>query len=240
MGDEDYEAHFPIVDDILQELTQEPEDLIPEVDDVSDIDFDAIEEEPAEEVFDSVEEIDENVPETEAVEVVDESEEDETEVVEVAETEEEKTAAPAEILLPAIEKVLEDDEEANENAPEIEMFKKLISLSDYLPEDEKEKFRTGKQRMQMEYLISKMSGKPGLLKTSQSLRKTGVLGEVDAVTSDEGGNISNQAIKDVIGIMKKLSADLEDKNLAKALCSSADNVLEKIELEDKKSQIFVS
>ncbi|MBO4857839.1 MAG: hypothetical protein J5527_04945, partial [Treponema sp.] len=240
MGDEDYEAHFPIVDDILQELTQEPEDLIPEVDDVSDIDFDAIEEEPAEEVFDSVEEIDENVPEIEAVEVVEESEEDETEVVEVAETEEEKTAAPAEILLPAIEKVLEDDEEANENAPEIEMFKKLISLSDYLPEDEKEKFRTGKQRMQMEYLISKMSGKPGLLKTSQSLRKTGVLGEVDAVTSDESGNISNQAIKDVIGIMKKLSADLEDKNLAKALCSSADNVLEKIELEDKKSQIFVS
>ena len=217
MGDEDYEAHFPIVDDILQELTQEPEDLIPEVDDVSDIDFDAIEEEPAEE--------------------------DETEVaeaVEVIEPEEEKAAAPAEILLPAIEKVLEDDEEANENAPEIEMFKKLISLSDYLPEDEKEKFRTGKQRMQMEYLISKMSGKPGLLKTSQSLRKTGVLGEVDAVTSDESGNISNQAIKDVIGIMKKLSADLEDKNLAKALCSSADNVLEKIELEDKKSQIFVS
>ena len=243
MGDEDYEAHFPIVDDILQELTQEPEDLIPEVDDVSDIEFDAIEEEPAEEVFDSVEEIDENVPETEAVEVVDESEEDETEVaeaVEVIEPEEEKAAAPAEFLLPAIEKVLEDDEEANENAPEIEMFKKLISLSDYLPEDEKEKFRTGKQRMQMEYLISKMSGKPGLLKTSQSLRKTGVLGEVDAVTSDESGNISNQAIKDVIGIMKKLSADLEDKNLAKALCSSADNVLEKIELEDKKSQIFVS
>ena len=255
MGDEDYEAHFPIVDDILQELTQEPEDLIPEVDDVSDIDFDAIEEEPAEAVFNTVEDFDEAVPETEVVEVVDESEaaevvdasveefkEDapEPEAVEIAEPVEEKTAAPAEILLPAIEKVLEDDEEANENAPEIEMFKKLISLSDYLPEDEKEKFRTGKQRMQMEYLISKMSGKPGLLKTSQSLRKTGVLGEVDAVTSDESGNISNQSIKDVIGIMKKLSADLEDKNLAKALCSSADNVLEKIELEDKKSQIFVS
>ena len=39
--------------------------------------------------------------------------------------------------------------------------------------------------------------------------------------------------------MKKLSASLDDKNLAKALCSSADNVLEKIELEDKKAQIFV-
>ena len=220
MENENYEIHFPIVDDILQELTQEPEDLIPEVDDVSDIDFDAIEEES-----------------TEAAETVEDVET--AEVVEAAESVEEEVAAPAEILLPAIEKVLEDDEEANENAPEIEMFKKLISLSDYLPEDEKEKFRTGKQRMQMEYLISKMSGKPGLLKTSQSLRKTGVLGEVEAVTSGESGNVSNQEIKDVIGIMKKLSASLDDKNLAKALCSSADNVLEKIELEDKKAQIFV-
>ena len=120
------------------------------------------------------------------------------------------------------------------------MFRKLLSLSEYLPDDEKEKFRTGKQRMQMEYLISKMSGKPGLLKTSQSLRKAGVLGEVaDNLRTGESGNVSNQEIKDVIGIMKKLSASLDDKNLAKALCSSADNVLEKIELEDKKAQIFV-
>ena len=247
---EEDEIRFATVDEILKELSQEPEDLIPEVDDVSDIDFDAIEEETPEEVFASVEDFDEAEPETVAVEEksevaeeIAETEEDEENSFETVETiekiEEEKTAAPAEILLPAIEKVLEDDEEANENASEIEMFKKLISLSDYLPEDEKEKFRAGKQRMQMEYLISKMSGKPGLLKTSQSLRKTGVLGEVDTVTSDESGNISNQAIKDVIGIMKKLSAGLEDKNLAKALCSSADNVLEKIELEDKKSQIFV-
>ena len=79
-----------------------------------------------------------------------------------------------------------------------------------------------------------------MLKTSQSLRKAGVLGEVaDNLRTGESGNVSNQEIKDVIGIMKKLSASLDDKNLAKALCSSADNVLEKIELEDKKAQIFV-
>ena len=190
------EIQFATVDEMLKELSQEPEDLIPEVDDVSDIDFDAIEED--------------------------------------------SSISVAKELLPTIEKVIEDDEEAIENAPQIDMFRKLLSLSEYLPDDEKEKFQTGKQRMQMEYLISKMSGKPGLLKTSQSLRKAGLLGEVaDNRQAGESGNVSNQEIKDVIGIMKKLSTSLDDKNLAKALCSSADNVLEKIELEDKKSQIFV-
>ena len=199
------EIKFPTVDEMLKELSQEPEDLIPEVDDVADIDFDAIEDEAVEE----------------------------------AETDSGSLLSSAKELLPTIEKVIEDDEEAIVNAPQIDMFRKLLSLSEYLPDDEKEKFRSGKQRMQMEYLISKMSGKPGLLKTSQSLRKAGVLGEVaDNLHSGENGNVSNQEIKDVIGIMKKLSASLDDKNLAKALCSSADNVLEKIELEDKKSQIF--
>ena len=221
------EIQFPTVDEMIKELSQEAEDLIPEVDDVADIDFDAIE--------------DEAVDVAEADETVEEIETPETEPVE-AETESESTSllTSAKELLPTIEKVIEDDEEAIENAPQIDMFRKLLSLSEYLPDDEKEKFRTGKQRMQMEYLISKMSGKPGLLKTSQSLRKAGVLGEVaDNLRTGESGSVSNQEIKDVIGIMKKLSASLDDKNLAKALCSSADNVLEKIELEDKKAQIFV-
>lgn len=212
---ESEEIKFATVDEMLKELSQEPEDLIPEVDDVADIDFDAIE--------------DEAVEESEPVEAVEEAESNASSLL-----------SSAKELLPTIEKVIEDDEEAMENAPQIDMFRKLLSLSEYLPDDEKEKFRSGKQRMQMEYLISKMSGKPGLLKTSQSLRKAGILGEVaDNLRTDESGNVSNQEIKDVIGIMKKLSASLDDKNLAKALCSSADNVLEKIELEDKKAQIFV-
>ena len=216
---ESEEIKFATVDEMLKELSQEPEDLIPEVDDVADIDFDAIEDEAV------------DTAEAESVEAVEE--------VVQSESDTSSLLSSAKELLPAIEKVIEDDEEAMENAPQIDMFRKLLSLSEYLPDDEKEKFRSGKQRMQMEYLISKMSGKPGLLKTSQSLRKTGVLGEVEAVKSSESGNVSNQEIKDVIGIMKKLSASLDDKNLAKALCSSADNVLEKIELEDKKAQIFV-
>ncbi len=219
------EIQFPTVDEMLKELSQEAEDLIPEVDDVADIDFDAIEDEAVEEA----EPVEADTVETESVEAVEEDESDANSLL-----------SSAKELLPTIEKVIEDDEEAIENAPQIDMFRKLLSLSEYLPDDEKEKFRTGKQRMQMEYLISKMSGKPGLLKTSQSLRKAGVLGEVaDNLRTGESGNVSNQEIKDVIGIMKKLSASLDDKNLAKALCSSADNVLEKIELEDKKAQIFV-
>lgn len=145
----------------------------------------------------------------------------------------------AEELIPTIEKIIADDTIAAENMPQIDLFKKLISLSEFLPEEEKEEFLSGKPRMQMEYLIAKMSGKPGLLKTGQSLIKAGVLGEETGSSNDDSEIVAtNENIRSVIKYMEKLSAGLEDKNLAKALCSNADNILEKIELEDKKSQIF--
>lgn len=144
-------------------------------------------------------------------------------------------------LLPKIEKIISDETIATENEPKIGVFKKLLSLSDYLPDAEKTEFMTGKPRMQMEYLIAKMSGKPGLLKTSQSLIKSGVLGETHAEKTDDSdfeNGVSNESLRKVITLMKKLSGELQDQNLAKALCNSADSVLEKIELEDRKAQIF--
>ena len=232
------EIIFPTVDEMLQELSIEPEDLIPEVDDIEDFDLDSIVDEAEEnpEVEEQVEEQEEQDEEIEPIEQVEEQEEQIEPIEQAVETK-------PETFLPVVEKVLEDEDKAAVNAPKIEMFKKLISLSDYLPEEEKENFLVGKQRMQMEYLISKMSGKPGLLKTSQSLRKAGVLNVVNSTdtanaTESEENGISNHTIKKVISTMKKLSLDLQDKNLAKALCNSADNVLEKIELEDEKSRIF--
>ena len=149
------------------------------------------------------------------------------------------TNSSAQELIPTIEKILSDEDAANQNNDKIELFKKLLTLSDYLPDEEKEAFMSGKIRMQMEYLIAKMSGKPGLLKTSQSLIKAGVLGEeYTSVVSEDENAISNNAVRNVILTMKQLSDDLEDRNLAKALCTSADTILEQIELEDKKAQIF--
>lgn len=149
-------------------------------------------------------------------------------------------------LLPAIEKIIADDDLASENAEKVELFKKLLSMSEYLSEEEREEFLRGKPRMQMEYLVAKLSGKPGLLKTAKSLIKSGVLGE-DYVLSEENpaenrtaseNAISNSTITSVIRTMEKLSANLSDKNLSKALCVFADSVLEQIELHESKVRIF--
>ena len=149
-------------------------------------------------------------------------------------------------LLPAIEKIIADDDLASENAEKVELFKKLLSMSEYLSEEEREEFLRGKPRMQMEYLVAKLSGKPGLLKTAKSLIKSGVLGE-DYVLSEENpaenkaaseNTVSNSTITSVIRTMEKLSANLSDENLSKALCVFADSVLEQIELHESKVRIF--
>ena len=145
----------------------------------------------------------------------------------------------AENLLPTIERILADDDSALENAAEIELFKKLLELCQYLPEIEKENFLASPIRMKMEYLISKMSGIPGLLKTALSLKKTGVLDDGDyANTSRKDFAVTNHELRKVFKCMKVLSDDLDDTYLADAMCNSIDFILEKIELAENSIQIF--
>ncbi|MCR4736095.1 MAG: tetratricopeptide repeat protein [Treponema sp.] len=144
------------------------------------------------------------------------------------------------MMLQKIEAILKDDDEAKDHAEELGLFIKLKELCEYLPENEKDSFASCRARMLIEFLIAKYSGKPGLLLTATSLIKSGVLGvEVSRNLAEENDeDLSNELIKRVIQSMKKLSSGLEDKNLQTALCLSADGILEKIELENQKSQIF--
>ncbi|MCR5766422.1 MAG: tetratricopeptide repeat protein, partial [Treponema sp.] len=157
-----------------------------------------------------------------------------------------KPLSDASGLLPTIEKIISDDDLASENAEKVDLFKKLLSMSEYLPEDEKEDFLSGKPRMQMEYLVAKLSGRPGLLKTAKSLIKSGVLGEEYSLPEEESlsekevydKGISNNLIRSVIKTMERLSINLDDKYLSRALCVFADNVLEQIEIQESKVRIF--
>ena len=145
----------------------------------------------------------------------------------------------AEELLPTIEKILADDDTAIENAAEIELFKKLLELCQYLPEEEKVTFMTSPVRMEIEYLIAKMSGTPGLLKTAQSLKKSGILGEEDSIPDAEKPFVvTNHELRKVFKYMKELSEGLDDSYLADAMCNRIDNVLERIELAENSIQIF--
>ena len=142
-------------------------------------------------------------------------------------------------ILSGITKILEDDDAAKMNASELELFKKFLTFRDFMPAEEKEAFDTGKIRMQLEYIIAKLSGKPGLLKTVQSLIKSGLLGDDYILSEDyETEELSNELIKKVLHIMISLSENLEDKGLTQSLKGCAEAVLEKIALEEGKSEIF--
>ena len=146
----------------------------------------------------------------------------------------------ADDMVEKIGRILNDDERAKTSAAELELFKKLRVLSGFLPEKEKNSFDCCRMRMVIEYIILKMSGKPGLLITAESLIKSGVLGEeynrqLEDCCEEE---LSNDLIRHVITDMKKLAQGLEDRELCNALCVSADGILEQIALLDQKSAIF--
>lgn len=145
----------------------------------------------------------------------------------------------AEKMLEKIENILKNDEDELKYEEEIELFKKLKVLISYLPEEERKSFTSCKMRLLMEYLISKMSGKPGLLNTSIALLKSGILGDdfkYQLETKKE--DISNEMIKKVLESIKNLAIYLEDKELLEIIQISIETLLERIEMENLKSQIF--
>ena len=161
-------------------------------------------------------------------------------VKEEAAVEPEERFITADDMLDKIERILNDNDYAKSCQAELELFKRLRTLSNFLPEREKNSFDCCRMRMVIEYIISKMSGKPGLLITAESLIKSGVLGdEYNKQLEDSSDEeLSNDLIQHVIKDMKKLAQGLEDKYLCTALCVSADGILEQIALRNQKCAIF--
>ncbi|MCQ2585552.1 MAG: tetratricopeptide repeat protein [Treponema sp.] len=163
---------------------------------------------------------------------------DDIQIPENPETAAEISSAPVEQaldnasqFLPNIVKMIEDENVAAKYKTEIGLFSKLRSLSDFLPAEKKEEFLSSKTRMLMDYVIGKMSGKPGLVKTVENLLKSGILEtEMDysQIESEAAKLTGKELARKVISDLRKLTADLPDQNLAKALQESADEVLKKL------------
>ena len=146
----------------------------------------------------------------------------------------------ADDMLDKIGRILNDNDLKKSCSAELDLFKTLRNLSSYLPEKDKNSYDCCRIRMVIEYIIQKLSGKPGLLITAESLIKSGVLGEeynrqLEDCCEEE---LSNDLIRHVISDMKKLAQNLEDKELSNALCVSADKILEQIALLDQQVSIF--
>ena len=148
--------------------------------------------------------------------------------------------SPYQRIVSEIEEKLRNQNAEKDNADQIELFKSLKALSSFMPDNQNDSYVSCKIRMVLDYLIAKLSGKPGLLITAEALLESGFLGEeYSSKLSEESDEyLSNDLIKHVLTYMKELAGQLEDSSLSEALCASADNILEKIEIENSKSQIF--
>lgn len=144
-------------------------------------------------------------------------------------------------MLEKIDNILKDDDIEQKYGAEIELFKKLKLLSSYLPEEERKSLKSCRMNLLTEYVISKMSGNASLLEKATALLKSGVLGEEFESQLDNKNDdfeVTNEIVKSVLKKMKKLSENLTDKNLVFAVKATVDDLLERIEIENLKSQIF--
>lgn len=144
-------------------------------------------------------------------------------------------------MLEKIDNILKDDDVEQKYGEEIELFKKLKLLSSYLPEEERKSLKSCRMNLLTEYVISKMSGNASLLEKATALLKSGVLGDEFKSQLDNKNydfEVTNEIVKTVLKKMKKLSENLTDKNLVFAVKATVNDLLERIEMENLKSQIF--
>ena len=120
-------------------------------------------------------------------------------------------------MVPAIQNMLKDDERAEKNAELLKLFNKLHSLSDSLPDERKAEFMKSKNRVQLDFVIAKLEGKPGLLSTAQALRKANFISygsteELKAIPLS-GQPLANAVVK----MMADLSSGFTDESLTTAM-----------------------
>lgn len=141
-------------------------------------------------------------------------------------------------LLPGVVAMLQQKKKLDEYKDTLLLFRSIKELANALPEEQLNTFMASKIRMQLEYIISKLSGKPGLIATVNALKK--------AVEKTEGKEVEDQEqekmeevdesdveinvdeAEAVIAELGMLAMSLEDKNLAQALTETADDVLQKL------------
>lgn len=133
-----------------------------------------------------------------------------------------KLLKQVEQVLPLVENMLLNKEDSVRFKKEVALFSHLKELGDFLPSEQKQMFMTSRMRVLLDFLIAKLSGKPGLLRTTDSLRKSGVFENLDQTllekVSPEYENADERDLmKKVISDMRKMTSSLNDKNLAEGL-----------------------
>lgn len=125
-------------------------------------------------------------------------------------------------ILPLVENMLINKEDAAKFSKEVALFNSIKEMSASLPAELKEDFMTGRMRILLDFIIAKLSGKPGLLRTTFSLKKSGIFGKEEEETlADAERQAQNYSEKDlvkkVLSDMRMMAMSLHDRELAAGL-----------------------
>ena len=106
----------------------------------------------------------------------------------------------------------------------VKLFVYLRDLLDNLPALELKDFLISNERIQMEYVINKLSGDVGLKRRMILLNVRGALKKtIDPKTS------TDKTLKDVLGYLRIVSSQLPDKGFASACIGKINNLIKQIE-----------
>ena len=106
-----------------------------------------------------------------------------------------------------------------------ELFDVLDELCSYLPESIKEKYLSSLDRLRLEYLRSKMTGKPGLMAIVEELRKKH---PEEFADFDETKELTEEMIIKTFIYMNTLTKELPDKNISSLLGKHLDQAIRTI------------
>lgn len=143
-----------------------------------------------------------------------------------AETAYETLVSQVSDVLPKLSSFLDSSEEEARFQKEIELFKRLRQFGEQLPFEQRAKFLAGRVRLLLDYIIARLSGRPGLLRTASEVRRQNNIQENDMQIAINGNN--RRDIVNVLKDMENLTFYLEDKNLSKALIVVVEEVVDKL------------
>lgn len=101
------------------------------------------------------------------------------------------------------------------------LLENLKDLCNFLPQDKKSEYLSSLDHLRIDFLLKKMSGSPGLLRTAQNIRDFDGIPdpELDSITLDA------QAVQKTLEYLKDLVHELDDKKIASILSSKISDLL---------------
>lgn len=127
-----------------------------------------------------------------------------------------------------IEQLLENPVMPEENTAILGLFQELKRLCEYLPQEEKNGFNSSMKALQMEYIISKLSGKPGLMELAENIREKGLV-EVPAERYDIVERFDELAASArIMNVMRPFVQQLPDKNNSSLLDDFLQHLLDRL------------